>query len=146
MIFNTNKVILIINFTYTNDYTMEDTNIVIDKSKLSFIKEILSKYDKEKNNIKQLKIKSDCAILKNAFEDLVNNDLPNGVNQIIKDNRIKGKSFDLQYISFNSELMNECSIDTKKISNQIQDITGKHNNIKLKSLNNTGYNLVMDFY
>jgi len=125
---------------------MEDTNIVIDTSKLSFIKDILDKNDEEKNNIKQTKIKSDCAVLKKAFENLINNDLPNGVNQIIKDKRIKGKLFSLQYISLNSEIKDECKINTGKISKQIQDLTGKSNNIKLVSEFKTyDYNSHNDF-
>lgn len=130
---------------------MENTNIVIETSKLSFIKDVLDKNDEEKKNIKQTKIKSDCAILKKAFEDLINNDLPNGVNQIIKHKRIKGKLFSLQYISLNSEIKDECKINTEKISKQIQYLTGKSNNIKLVSEFKYDYNshndfsLIMDF-
>ena len=111
---------------------MEDTNIDIDTSKLSFIKDVLINDDKMKNNIRQTKIKSDCATLKKAFEDLINNDLPNSVDKIIKNKRILGKDFQLQYISMNSEIIDECKIDTEKISKQIQDITGKFNDIELK--------------
>ncbi len=111
---------------------MENTNIVINASKLSFIKDVFDNDDKQKKSIRQTKIRSDCATLKKAFEELINDNLPNSVDKIIKNKKIEGNSFQLQYITLNSEIKSECNIDSKKISKQIQDITGKHNEIKLK--------------
>ncbi len=122
--------------------------IDIDKTKLPQVKNII---DQTKLDIKEIKkitdekemedIKSDCEILKNAFYELINVNLPNNIKNNFKVNNyfITSSDFNLKSINNLKKFEKYCGYDISAIEKDLSKEFGTETNFYLSTGMNKPY-------
>jgi hypothetical protein len=97
-------------------------NITIDDKAYEDMASKIKIYSENKQKQYQESIKSDCITLSNAFNQLINNIIPNNYQKIINGEPVYSHTFKLDNLKHSYSPFNECGINTSRI---ILDIENK---------------------